>query len=411
MRIVHLTQSTTAEITGGLEYHIDYLTAALRKLGHEVIVVCTTSLTEQDSPTGSAPTTARLRRSPLLPALLRHPLDGIRETLAMFGRRLFRFRHARKVAQHVESLQPDLVHQHSYIGELRACRLLLHKYPLVFTNHTGAYLYLDRWAPTRCLQRRWMRRFTAVIAPSRELLPAMDNGWYVPNGVDITKFFPASAKDRAILKKKHRHAAKRVFLCARRWAPTKGILYLAQALQHLSDPVRSQCVFLFAGNETPGYARYQRNVRRTLAASGCEFRILGNLNHSDLAEQMRLADVCVFPSLMEATSLACLEAMASATPVLGTRTGGLLELIEDGVTGWLAQPRDAESLAVQIEDISQSSMEDLEQVGRCAADFVRKSYTWDSVAIRTEKIYQRALLARAEQRCDKLPVAVKFGAN
>ena len=403
MRIVHLTQSTTAEITGGVEHHVDYLAAALRQLGHEIIVVGTTSLT-RDEPSGKAVSLeVRARWFTILPPFLRHSLDALHETVAMFVRRLFRFRHARQIARHVAELQPDLIHEHSYIGELRTCQLLLRKYPLVFTNHTGAYLHLDRWTPTRWLQRQWMKCFAAVIAPSRELLPATNNSWYVPNGVDTTKFYPASVEERAVLKEKHLYAGKRVFLCARRWAPTKGILYLAKALHHLPASVRSQSVFLFAGNETPGYTRYQENVRQTLAASGCEFHVLGNLNHAALAEQIHLADLCIFPSLMEATSLACLESMACAVPVLGTRTGGLLELIQEDVTGWLVQPRDEKSLAVQIEHVFRSPSENLKQAGRRAAEFVRESYTWEAVAHQTDAVYRQALRRWASQHCAGLP--------
>jgi glycosyltransferase involved in cell wall biosynthesis len=65
----------------------------------------------------------------------------------------------------------------------------------------------------------------------------------------------------------------------------------------------------------------------------CDVRVLGNLNHSDLAELFNSADVCVIPSILEATSLACLEAMACGLPVLGTDTGGLAELIREGSNG------------------------------------------------------------------------------
>ena len=390
MRIVHLTQSTTAEITGGLEYHVDYLTAALRQLGHEVIVVNTASLTNSDSTVDRKPTGLGPRRAPFLPAWVRHSTDILRETLAMFGRRLLRLRHAKRVVEHVNSLRPDLVHQHSYIGELRTCRLLLRDYPLVFTNHTGAYLHLNRWAPTRLLQRQWMKRFSATIAPSRELLPLTRNSWYVPNGVDTKRFFPVSEEDRARLQTRYNCQGRHVFLCARRWAPTKGILYLAEALHHLADSVRSKSIVLFAGNETPGYARYQENVRQVLATSGCETRILGNLDHPALAELMNLSDVCVFPSLMEATSLACLEAMACATPVIGTRTGGLLELIKEGENGWLVPPRDAKSLARQIEGAFNTPPGNLRRMGLRALSMVTKSYTWEVAARRTEKIYRHA---------------------
>lgn len=411
MRVVHLTQSTTAEITGGLEYHVAYLTAALGQRGHEVIVVNTTTVSRGSpvrpvavsagtlsarSPAISSPSPAALShrdgRTPWLPAAIRHDLDSLRETATMFGRRVFRTGHAASVVRFVDDLKPDLVHQHAYLGELGACRLLLRKYPVVFTNHTGAYLHLDRFTPTRLGQRQLMKRFTMVIGPSRELLPRTENSHYVPNGVDTARFFPVAEPERERLKVKHGCVGKTVFLCPRRWAPTKGIVYLARALSHLSHATRGRSVFLFAGNETPGYGKYQEGVQRVLAAAtGVEVRTLGNLDPVELAEHMNLAEVCVFPSLMEATSLACLEAMACATPVIGTATGGLLELIRHGENGWLVPTHDERALAERIETIVTAGPGSLRPIRQSALETVRERYTWQAAALETEKIYLAAL--------------------
>ena len=392
MRIVHLTQSTTAEITGGLEYHVAYLTAALRRLGHEIIVVNTAEFNQGASSAANLPA-ARQGLFTWLPRRLRFPLDVLWETVTMFVRRFARRRHGSQVAAYVDRLQPDLVHQHSYIGELRACRLLLRKYPLVFTNHTGAYLHLDRWWPTRPLQRLVMRQFTATIGPSRELLPATANSRYIPNGVDTATFHVLSASERTRLKAKHACVDKSTFLCPRRWAPTKGILYLAKALRHLAPGSRQRCVFLFAGNETPGYDQYQQHVRRELARCGCESRVLGNLSPVELAELMNLSVACLFPSLMEATSLACLEAMACGTPVIGTRCGGLAELIRDGENGWLVPMRDEKALAAALESALAVGSARLQRMGQAAAKLVREEYTWESVARQTDEVYHSAASA------------------
>jgi len=57
------------------------------------------------------------------------------------------------------------------------------------------------------------------------------------------------------------------------------------------------------------------------------------------------ADVFVFPSLYEAAGIALLEAMACALPVVASRTGGIPEVVEDGVSGILVAPGDADDLA------------------------------------------------------------------
>ncbi|HEY8552271.1 MAG TPA: glycosyltransferase family 4 protein, partial [Thermaerobacter sp.] len=63
------------------------------------------------------------------------------------------------------------------------------------------------------------------------------------------------------------------------------------------------------------------------------------------ARLLRAIDVYVQPSRHEAYGLAAAEAMAAARPVVASRTGGLAELIRDGVDGRLVPPGDAHALA------------------------------------------------------------------
>ena len=56
-------------------------------------------------------------------------------------------------------------------------------------------------------------------------------------------------------------------------------------------------------------------------------------------------DVAVLPSYREAQGLTILEAMALSRPVVASNVGGIPEMIEDGVTGLLVPPHDAEALA------------------------------------------------------------------
>jgi starch synthase len=60
---------------------------------------------------------------------------------------------------------------------------------------------------------------------------------------------------------------------------------------------------------------------------------------------LHAADVFVFPSLYEAVGIALLEAMACGRPIVASRTGGIPEVVEDGVSGQLVTPGDAADLA------------------------------------------------------------------
>ena len=70
---------------------------------------------------------------------------------------------------------------------------------------------------------------------------------------------------------------------------------------------------------------------------------------SDVADILRGLDIFVMSSLAEGTPGSALEAMASSLPVVGTRVGGIPEVIDDGVTGVLVPPSDSAAMAVALE--------------------------------------------------------------
>ncbi|GEM_PF-1853094 len=396
MRVLHLTRTTVEDTTGGLEHHIAYLTEALRERGHDVEIVRMRSLRQDKE---GRPFT-KMRIGSRIPALL---------TLVMkFLDRFFNSSNTWSTTRRVNQLRPQIVHQHSYIGAVLTSLILSRKYPVVFTNHTGAYIYLNRWPATRWFQNRLMTLFSAVIAPSRELLPETPNSHYIPNGVDTRVFFPVPIGERRRLRQKWGCGKKLVFLCPRRWAPTKGIIYYVKTLAYLSPETRAKSIFLFAGNVTAGYEQYQQSVRDMLPPPDvCDVRVLGNVNHAELAELMNVADVCVIPSLMEATSLACLEAMACGTAVLGSATGGLLELIQDGKNGWLIPPGDVHAIHTALEKIAATNPEEIEPMRAAALELVRESYTWELVAAKTERIYRMAMECRS---CERPPAQERVAA-
>lgn len=88
-------------------------------------------------------------------------------------------------------------------------------------------------------------------------------------------------------------------------------------------------------------ARLPENVR-------AKVNFMGRVAHDDLPSIYNRASVFVFPSLVEAFGITCAEAMACARPVVVTKYASGPELIEDTISGYLADPIDTSELALKI---------------------------------------------------------------
>ncbi len=287
----------------------------------------------------------------------------------------------------VEEWNPDLVWQHDFSSSWRATRQLSKSFPVVLTNHTGEYLLLQRNRFTRPFLRKILRHYNAVIGPSTELTPIEHpSASTIFNGVDISHFKPLAMDERSRLRKHllGRFCDRFTIFCPRRWAPTKGIIYLAKAMREMRPDIAQKIVVAFAGNDYSGYPGYVAEVKDQLQKAGVPFLCLGNLGIYKIREWYQLVDLVVIPSLMEAVSLAALEAMACGTPVLATAVGGMPELIKSGVNGYLVPEANPTALANAIEQIIPD--ERTRFIARQGYELVRTSYSWEAIGKEVEGV-------------------------
>lgn len=80
--------------------------------------------------------------------------------------------------------------------------------------------------------------------------------------------------------------------------------------------------------------------------------VLGYRSQSEVAEALAASDVLVLPSFAEGVPVALMEAMVSGRPVIATRVGGVAELVEDGVSGQMVAPGNAQELAEAMTDLA-----------------------------------------------------------
>jgi len=130
----------------------------------------------------------------------------------------------------------------------------------------------------------------------------------------------------------------------------------------------------------------------------------GHLSQQELAHLYRSASISVLPSYYETFGLSALEPMAYGVPVVATRAGGLVEVIEDGTTGLLVAPGDADALARAIIDLLSKPMRRAE-MGRAGRKLVRERFGIEHNVERTLAVYKEVSARPAQIQSRQLTAA------
>jgi len=223
-------------------------------------------------------------------------------------------------------------------------------------------------------------RYNAAMSEARYHIPVS----VAYNGFDETIFQPLPP-DPA-LRARFAPAGTPLLLFAGRLVTFKGIDHLLDALVLLKD--RPQPHLLLIG-EGP----HQASLELRAAALGLLDRVTfaGPLPHADLPRYYAIADAFVVPSIAHETfSIAACEAMSCQRPVIGTRVGGLPEVVRDGETGYLVPPSDAAALAERIGALLGDPAERA-RMGAAGRAWTLEMFTWDRVIARMLACYAQVL--------------------
>jgi N-acetyl-alpha-D-glucosaminyl L-malate synthase BshA len=134
----------------------------------------------------------------------------------------------------------------------------------------------------------------------------------------------------------------------------------------------------------------REDLQRQAAEDGLGDAVLFLGEHDDPVSLLSISDVFLLPSIQESFGLAALEAMACGVPVVASSVGGLPELIEDGVTGFVCAPDDVDGMAESA--IALLTDPDLHaRIAANGAHTARTRYCADRVVPAYEAAYQRVL--------------------
>lgn len=173
----------------------------------------------------------------------------------------------------------------------------------------------------------------------------------------------------------------------------KGVIELANAisiiLKHTPDTK-----FRFVGRSLPHPSTKRdliEHLRESIGAENLDrVEFTGGVSHDQIPELLAATDIAVFPSYWENFPYVCLEAMSAASGVVGSQSGGMAEMIEDGRTGLLINPKKPREIADAIIALLKSP-ETRIKMGRAARDHVLSTYSADRIAPLQIASYERAI--------------------
>ncbi len=288
--------------------------------------------------------------------------------------------------------QSDVLHANNlyFFTTIASClNLKVLRKPLVTTLHVGSISDLDGHAGylARLYERligSWiLRKSRHIVAVSQavkrhaESLGAEPSKVsVVPNTVDTLRFRPTPASE------KHDGIVRVGFIG--RLMANKGPQYLVGAAPRILHEF-SNVQFQVAG-DGPMLSELKRKAQQ-LGVDGA-FHFLGMVSSN--ADFLRSCDIVVRPSLTDGMPLTILEAMACGIPTVASRVGGTPEIIRNGDTGFLVEPRGQDELVSQISRLVGNPTLRVE-MGNRARKFVEKHHNWSHVAAQMCAIYQDVL--------------------
>jgi glycosyltransferase involved in cell wall biosynthesis len=359
---------------GGAETYARNLAENLVKRGHEVTVYCSERPIESGESSINGVRVVRMRT----------PAAFYGTPLALFPSKIIADKY-------------DVIHSNfpsPYLAAASACLARLKSTPATLTWHndlppvTSSVAFIVKLHDL--ISGSYLSTYKKIIATTKiysrnsETLRRYQNKVVViQNGVDTKRFNPKV--NGTPIREKFGLGGSKVMLFVgvfTRWHAYKGLDVLLEAFKIARQDINSTKLLIVGGGEM---IEHYKSIARDLRLSN-DVVFAGRVEDDELPPYYAACDFAILPSRdsSEGFGLVLLEAMACGKPVIGSRVGGIPEIISDGENGFLVRPNNAKELATAI-----SSMLD-EDTRRRLASNARKfaeSRDWEIVAIKVENLY------------------------
>jgi len=190
---------------------------------------------------------------------------------------------------------------------------------------------------------------------------------------------------------------KKMLLFVGRIEPLKGIKTLLRAIGYLQengDVEKDLCLAVIGGDLADRDGNESEEMRilnqlRDEYGLGEMVTFLGKQNQDSLPYYYSAAEMVIMPSHYESFGMVALEAMACGTPVIASLVGGLIHLVEDGVTGYHVPVEDPVALSERISGLLRDKNLRY-RMGHDAFAFAQK-FDWNNITDRIIQIYRELL--------------------
>lgn len=295
------------------------------------------------------------------------------------------------IGEALDDFQPDIIHvvNPAVLGFAGIFHSKVHNVPLVASYHTHLPQYLQHyglamlegflWELLKLTHNQAALNLCTSTAMVEELSThGIERVDLWQRGVDIETFHP----DRASVEMRNRlsenHPESPLLLYVGRLSPEKEIERIKPILEVIPD---SRLALV-------GDGPHRQALENYFADTNTNF--VGYLTGIDLAAAFASADAFIFPSRTETLGLVLLEAMAAGCPVVAARSGGIPDIVTDGVNGFLFEPTedDEGAIAATIRLFEQKQERELlRQNARLEAE----RWGWAAATRQLQAHYQRVV--------------------
>jgi glycosyltransferase involved in cell wall biosynthesis len=287
----------------------------------------------------------------------------------------------------------DIIHAHWPLAGIAAVFLkkLLRK-PIVLTVY-GAELYTGKYKRlvSFVLKNADFLIFISSYTKSRCFAEKdSSNTAIIPPGIDTELFSPRETG--TVFLPKELCEDSRLIFSIGRLVERKGLIYLLEAMPQILAEC-PEAVLVFAGSG-PESEPLEKKIDQ-LGLSKNVF-LVGKIDSEQLLEYYNRCRVFVIPSIVdsqgdtEGLGMVAIEALACEKPVVGSRVGGIVDIIEDGINGFLVEEKNCSQLAGKLISILDNETMSLE-FGKNGRQKVLNLFNWKTSAQSTIDVYRRMI--------------------